>query len=251
MGTPRWRVNPTWASLPLELIAGTIFFAHGLQKLTDIPGFGERALSPLGVPPIFAYAVASAEFGGGLLLLAGLLVRLAAFGHFCVMAGAVVLVHWQNGLTGPGGFEFPLALLGSSIAVTLLGADPLSIDHNFTVSTSRFVDVKGMAVKTAGLFLVLAGIGIPVGRMYLGIPEGPVPLAIAVAAGLAAVVSGGAIIMGKQRAYMPAFALARFLVGGSALLLLWRKYTIRGAAALVVSLLILTALRSARRRGDR
>ncbi|HEU4389335.1 MAG TPA: DoxX family protein, partial [Blastocatellia bacterium] len=226
-----------------------IFFAHGLQKLGDIRGFGENALVPMGVPAILAYAITAAEFGGGLLLLTGILVRVGAFGHLCVMAGAVAMVHWGNGLSGAGGYEFPLTLLGSSVALLILGPDPLSVDRNLSASMSRSIDVKGLPVKMAALLLVLAGIALPVGGERLGIPPGRIALASAAAAGLVAVAAGTAVLMGKQRAYLPALAMARLFVGGSALLLLWIKYTIRGSVALALSLLIVAALRSARRNG--
>jgi putative oxidoreductase len=231
----------------LELIGGVIFFAHGLQKLGDIPGFGENVLVPMGAPAILAYAVAAAEFGGGLLLLTGILVRLGAFGHLCVMAAAVAVVHWPNGLLVKGGYEFPLALLGSSIALLILGPDPLSVDQNVSASISRSVDVKGVGVKAAALLLVLAGIAVPIGGERLGVPSGGIALASAVAAGFAAVAAGAAVLMGKQRAYLPALAMARLFVGGSALLLFWIRFTVRGSIALALSLIMVTALRSARR----
>ena len=247
MRMARWSLDPAWASLPLQLVAGVIFFAHGLQKLADIQGFGEHALVPMGVSAKLAYAITAAEFGGGILLLAGILVRLGAFGHLCVMAGAVAMVHWPNGLLGREGYEFPLALLGSSIALLILGPDPLSVDRNFSASMSRSIDVKGIGVKIAAMLLVPAGIALPLGGERLGIPPGRVSLVAAGVAGLAAVVSGTAVLMGKQRAYLPALAMARLFVGGSALLLLWIKYTVRGAIALALSLLIVAALRGARR----
>src|ERR1700759_4985317 len=96
-----FRVRGTWAALPLELIAGVIFFAHGLQKFSDPAGFSQQALG--GIPLFLGVLVVAAELGGGLLLLTGILVRLGALGHLCVMAVAVSQVYWPNGLTGQGG----------------------------------------------------------------------------------------------------------------------------------------------------
>src|ERR1700754_2189243 len=104
------RIRGTWAALPLELVAGVIFFTHGLQKISDPAGFAANALG--GIPMFLGFLVIAAELGGGLLLLAGLFVRFGALGHLCVMAVAISQVHWGYGLSGPGGFEFPLALLG-------------------------------------------------------------------------------------------------------------------------------------------
>jgi putative oxidoreductase len=247
-------IRATWAALPLELIGGTIFFAHGLQKLGDPAGFGERALG--GIPILLAYLVIAAEFGGGLLLLSGFLVRLGAFGHLCVMAVAVLQVHWGSGLTGPGGFEFAVSLLASSIAILILGPDPISIDDNVGVSIYRSseaayrresVDVGSPTVKATGVLLIIAGVLLPLARTYLGIPEGIIPLVITIVVGLASVAAGASLIGGKPWAYIPAFIMSRLYLGASVLLLFYIKYALRGAAAVVASMVMLAALRSARR----
>src|SRR6185369_10357962 len=155
------RVN--WAALPLELIAGVIFFAHGLEKLGDPAGYAANLLG--GIPVPLVYLVIAAEFGGGLFLLSGFLVRIGALGHICVMVVAISQVHWNIGLTGPRGFEFPLSLLATSIALLILGPDPLSIDDNLGVSIYRSrdaayrresTDVGNPLVKAAGLLLILS-----------------------------------------------------------------------------------------------
>jgi len=247
-------IRATWAALPLELISGTIFFAHGLQKLGDPAGFSERALG--GIPILLSYLVIAAEFGGGLLLLLGFLVRLGAFGHLCVMAVAVFQVHWGNGLTGPGSFEFPLALFAAAISLLILGPDPISIDDNFGVSIYRSseaayrresVDVGSPTVKAACALLIIAGILLPLARTYIGIPEGIIPLVITIAIGLASVAAGVALISGKPWAYIPAFIMSRLYLGASILLLFYIKYALRGIAAVVASMVMLAALRSARR----
>jgi putative oxidoreductase len=247
-------IRATWAALPLELVVGTIFFAHGLQKLGNPPGFSERALG--GIPIFLTYLVIAAEFGGGLLLLSGFLVRLGALGHLFVMAVAVWQVHWDNGLIGPGSFEFPLSLFAVSIALLILGPDPISIDDNVGVSIYRSsdaayrresVDVGSPNVKAAGALLIIAGILLPLARTYLGIPEGVFPLVITIIIGLASVAAGAALIGGKPWAYIPAFIMARLYLGASTLLLFYIKYTLRGLAAMLASLVMLAALRSARR----
>jgi putative oxidoreductase len=247
-------VKANWAALPLELIVGVIFFAHGLQKLGDPAGSAAKLLG--GIPMFLTYLVIAAEFGGGLLLLSGFLVRLGALGHLCVMAVAISQVHWAMGLTGPGGFEFALALLATSIALLMLGPDPLSIDDNIGVSIYRSsdaayrresTDVGSPLVKAAGLLLILSGILVPLARPYLGIPDALAPLVIAIVFGLASVASGAALVAGKPWSYIPAFVMARLYLAASTLMLFYVKYTLRGIAAVIISLLILAALRSARR----
>ncbi|MEN3335820.1 MAG: putative oxidoreductase [Blastocatellia bacterium] len=248
------RIRGTWAALPLELIAGVIFFAHGLQKIGDPAGFAQRAMG--GIPLFLSYLVIAAEFGGGLLLLMGLFVRLGALGQLCVMVVAISQVHWSNGLSGPGGFEFPLALLAAALALLILGGDPLSIDDNISISIyrsrtaaarSEVIDTASPLVKAAGLILILGGILMPVARHYIGLADGNLSLVILIIAGVISLAVGGAVAAGKPWAYLPAFVVARLYLAASALLLFYVRYTLRGLAAMFVSLLVLAALRSARR----
>ena len=46
-----------------------------------------------------------------------------------VMAVAVAKVTWKNGLTGPQGFGFPLALAAMAFTLIFFGAGPISLDH--------------------------------------------------------------------------------------------------------------------------
>ncbi len=252
------QIKPSWAALPLELIVGVVFFAHGLSKLADVHAFASNVIIPMGLPSYVAYLVTAAEFGGAILLLSGVLVRLGAFGHLCVMAVAVLQVHWKNGLVGPGSFEFPLALLGASLALLILGPDPLSIQRNAGdyfkrpeavggPSRREFLDITLIGVKAAGVLLILAGIAVVAARQHLAIPEGTAPVIIVVVAGMASFLSGGALIFGKVWAYIPAFVLARLYLAGGVLLLFWVKYAVRGASAVAIGFLMLALLRRARR----
>ena len=252
------QIKPSWAALPLELVVGVVFFAHGLQKLSDVSGFAANAIVPMGLPSYMAYLVTAAEFGGGILLLTGILVRLGAFGHLSVMAVAVLQVHWGTGLAGRGGFEFPLSLFAASVALLILGADPLSIQRNVGdyfkrreavggPSRREFIDITLVAVKAAGVLLILAGIILVAARQQLAIPDGTIPLVIAAAAGMASVLSGGSLIFGRVWAYIPAFVLARLYLAGGVLLLFWVKYAMRGASAVAIGFLMLALLRRARR----
>jgi putative oxidoreductase len=248
------RIRGTWAALPLELIIGVIFFAHGLQKVGDPAGFAQRAIG--GIPLFLSFLVIAAELGGGLLLLTGLLVRLGALGHICVMLVAISQVHWGYGLSGQGGFEFPLALLAAALALLILGGDPLSIDDNIRIAIyrsrtaaarSEVIDTANPLVKAAGLILILGGVLLPVARHHLGLAEGTLSLVILIIAGVVSLAVGVAVTAGKPWAYLPAFIVARLYLGASTLLLFYVHQTWRGLLAIVVSLLVLASLRSARR----
>ena len=124
-------------TVPLRVGAGVIFAAHGAQKLFGwFGGYGLEGtagwMASIGIEPglLMAALAGSAEFFGGLLLIAGLLVRPAAFMLAITMVVAIVTVHLQNGLfMTNNGYEFGLALLAVSVALVLRGAGSLSMDR--------------------------------------------------------------------------------------------------------------------------
>ena len=114
--------------LALRLALGAIMITHGWQKIAGHMHGIMGMLSHLGIPAWMAYLVVAAEFGGGILLVLGLLTRLAAFAICIDMLVAILKVHLKNGLTGQGGFEFPLACAAIAFALIFLGAGPISLD---------------------------------------------------------------------------------------------------------------------------
>src|SRR5207245_7139873 len=89
----------------------------------------------LGIPGSFAFLAICAEFFGGLMLIVGFLGRVAALSIICLMAVAVVKVHWQFGLfmnwfgTLKGeGFEYHLLAITIGAVIALRGSGALSLD---------------------------------------------------------------------------------------------------------------------------
>ncbi len=132
------KTDDQWASLVLRLPVGVIFAAHGAQKLFGwFGGYGLEGtgqfMSSQGLEPGFLMALlaGSAEFFGGLALIAGLFIRPAAALLAFTMLVAAIVVHGAAGLfASNGGFEFPLALLAVSVALVFLGGGRLSLDRN-------------------------------------------------------------------------------------------------------------------------
>ena len=127
------RLHPL-AVLVLRLALGAIMIAHGAQKLFGgMPKF-MGWLNSMGIPGWMGYLTVAAEFGGGILLVVGLLTRLAALSIVIDMAVAIDKVHGRNGLLSAGGkvgYEFPLACSAIAFALIFLGAGPISLDGAF------------------------------------------------------------------------------------------------------------------------
>ena len=111
-------------ALIARLAVGIVFIAHGWQKVSEM-GLGGTAgmMEGMGIPApqaaaLFAIAV---ELGGGALLLVGLLQPVVGVLLALHMGGAILFVHAANGLIGEGGYELPLVLAVSALALGFNG----------------------------------------------------------------------------------------------------------------------------------
>ena len=64
-----------------------------------------------------------------LMIVLGLLTRVASFAVAMDMLGAILLFHRLHGFFVPMGIEFPMMLSASGLALAALGAGSFSIDH--------------------------------------------------------------------------------------------------------------------------
>lgn len=127
----RIRTNTDLGLAVLRVITGTIFVAHGAQKLFvyGLDGVaGGFANMGIPFPTIVGPMVGLLEFVGGLALITGLLTRLAGTGLAINMLGAFLLVHLPAGFFMPNGYEFVMMLGASALTLTLTGAGQYSID---------------------------------------------------------------------------------------------------------------------------
>jgi putative oxidoreductase len=108
----------------LRVSLGVMWTAHALLKLLvfTLPGTA-RYFEGIGLPGVLAYPVFAVELLGGVALLLGVYARQVALALVPVMAVAA-WVHLPNGwahTSAGGGWEYPVFLIASSIALWLTG----------------------------------------------------------------------------------------------------------------------------------
>ena len=139
------KTEQSLSTLPLRLVAGIIFTAHGAQKLFawfggyGLDGTGQW-MESIGLAPgyLMALMAGSAEFFGGLLLIAGFLTRPTSFVLATTMLVAIFTVHIDYGLfMTKNGYEFALSLLAITIALFIQGGGKYSIDEKVHQSLNR------------------------------------------------------------------------------------------------------------------
>lgn len=122
------RLQPL-ALFVLRLVLGAIIVDHGYHKVFGGLHHHVQFVVSLGLPAWSAYLSAFTEFLGGLLVLLGLFTRAAAFAICIDLCVAILKVHLHNGLTGNGGYEFPLAVAAIAFALIFFGGGPIAFDH--------------------------------------------------------------------------------------------------------------------------
>ncbi len=140
------RITETgWGILPLRLMIGFGFAAHGYAKLTRGPESFATILMALGVPlpHVTAWVTSVLELTGGLLLMAGAFVVPLSFPLAIVMLTAMFSVHLRYGFSsirlkaatpsgaefGPVGYEINLLYIAGLATLALFGAGRLSVDR--------------------------------------------------------------------------------------------------------------------------
>jgi putative oxidoreductase len=116
-------VNLDLALLILRLVLAAVLLYHGLPKLMNF-GATVGAYQSMNVPAPSVTAGFSliAEVVGGILILLGIAVDIAAILVVIDMLGAIALVHWANGFDfTKGGWEHPFTVLGAAVALAFAG----------------------------------------------------------------------------------------------------------------------------------
>ena len=117
-------------AMVMRLVLGIIMVAHGYTKI--IPSGAlyifSHTVAHMQLPVWLGYVSAFTEFFGGMLLIVGLLTRVAAFMTAIDMAVAIIKVHLHGGLLGPNSFALPLALFSISLMLVFTGCGWLGLD---------------------------------------------------------------------------------------------------------------------------
>src|SRR6266436_2358558 len=137
-----WR---QWAPLPLRLVIGYGFIAHGWAKLSRGPAGFAMLLDQIGapLPELTAWVSTLIEMIGGLAILAGAFVAVVSVPMIVMMLVAMFTVHLRYGFSaintigltadgpqfGPPGYEVNLLYIAGLLALVLGGAGPFSIDR--------------------------------------------------------------------------------------------------------------------------
>lgn len=133
-----------WAPIPLRLIVGYGFMAHGFAKLSKGPEAFATILQAMGVPePYFmAWGAILVELLGGFAVILGAFVALVSLPMVVVLLVAMFTVHLPNGFSsikllavsaagaqfGPPGYETNLLYIACLAALVLGGSGPMAID---------------------------------------------------------------------------------------------------------------------------
>jgi putative oxidoreductase len=134
-----------WVPLPLRMIIGLGFMAHGWAKLSRGPSGFAKLLAQIGapLPEMTAWVSTFTEIVGGLAIFVGAFVEVASVPLIVMMLVAMFTVHLKYGFSsvntiglteagpkfGPPGYEINLLYIAGLVSLILGGAGALSVDR--------------------------------------------------------------------------------------------------------------------------
>jgi putative oxidoreductase len=138
------KVMARYAMLPLRLLVGYGFLAHGLAKWSKGPAAFASILHAVGVPAplLMAWTTILIEIFGGAAILLGAFVALVSVPAIVLLVVAVFTVHLPYGFSsikivsfiggraqfGPPGYECDLLYIVAILALALSPPGPWSVD---------------------------------------------------------------------------------------------------------------------------
>jgi len=143
LGNVRAKLEP-YAAIPLRLIVGYGFLAHGLAKWSRGPEAFAGILQATGVPMahVMAWVTIATELVAGVAFLAGAFVPLVSIPALILLLVAIFTVHLPYGFStikllsvnggraqfGPPGYECDLLYIACILALVMIGPSPWSAD---------------------------------------------------------------------------------------------------------------------------
>jgi putative oxidoreductase len=143
----------SWYAVPLRLIVGLGFLEHGYAKFARGADGFILILHAIGMPfpHLLGWATIAIEIVGGLLVLFGAFIPVAAVPMIAVLLVATFTVHIPNGFSsiklqsydaagahfGQPGYETDLLYVAALLALCAGGAGPLSLDSRFMTRRAR------------------------------------------------------------------------------------------------------------------
>ncbi len=134
-----------WAAVPLRLVVGYGFIAHGYAKVINGPDHFAASLHALGVPlpHAMAWMTILFELLGGIAILVGAWIPLVSLPLSAILLVATFTVHLPYGFSsiklrevtaagpqfGPPGYEVDLLYLASLATLVLGGSGPFAFDE--------------------------------------------------------------------------------------------------------------------------
>ena len=143
-----WRETPgilkKYAAVPLRLIVGYGFLAHGMAKWNKGPDAFAAILNAAHVPAphIMAWLTILTEVFGGVAILCGAFVFWVSLPAIALLVVAIVTIHLPYGFSsiklmkivdgraqfGPPGYECDLLYIACFVTLVLSGPSPWSVD---------------------------------------------------------------------------------------------------------------------------
>ncbi|MGH9983761.1 MAG: DoxX family protein [Nitrososphaeraceae archaeon] len=133
-----------YGPLPIRILAGIAFIAHGIPKLAD-PAMTQGFFGNIGLPPELAIPIGLLEVIGGFALLVGMVTRIASILFIIEMIGASIVAKLSEGFVG--GFELDLLLMSVAISLLLTGPGKISVEYDI-LKREIFPKGKLLVVET-------------------------------------------------------------------------------------------------------
>ena len=155
LAEPAWQ---RWSAIPLRLIVGYGFVAHGYAKIANGPAHFAESLHALGVPApqLMSWLTIGFELLGGLAVLAGAWIPLISVPLAVILLVAAITVHLPYGFSsiklravtesgpqfGPPGYETNLLYLAALATLVIGGSGPFAVHGRSDADTASAHDEK-------------------------------------------------------------------------------------------------------------